>query len=128
MQLEYALVDGKFNNDGPRLDCADPAKHPELYNNRTITDLDMSPQDMQHKIDWCPGQQNGSKLSFRPQLGYDAGQCEAIDCPGTPEMKCPLYWFGRTYTNEPSKTCKGEFRGDMVFDLCAGNMISAGEG
>jgi hypothetical protein len=87
MQLGYALVDRKFNYDGSRLDCADPAKHPELYNNRTITDLDMSPQDMQHKIDWCPGQQNGSKLSFRPQLGYDAGQCEAIDCPGTPEME-----------------------------------------
>jgi hypothetical protein len=127
-QIEYALVNGTFNYDGSGLDCADPAKHPELYQNRTLTDLDILPQDMQIKLGVCPGIQNGISLSFRSQTGYDAGQCETIDCPGTPEMECPFYWFVRTYTDEPSKTCKGEFRGDMVWDLCAGNMISAGWG
>jgi hypothetical protein len=111
MQIEYALVVGTFNYDGSGLDCADPAKHPELYQNRIITDLDISPQDMQLKLDMCPGIQNRIKLRFRPQTSYDAGQCEAIDCAGTPEMKCPFYWFGRTYTDEQSKACKGKFRG-----------------
>lgn len=79
----------------------------------------MSTTDMQHKIDMCPGYQTGLKVSFEAKDGCDASVCRPIECKGT--EYCPIYYFGRTYTNEPSMVCQGEFRGDMVLDLCAGN-------
>jgi hypothetical protein len=126
MQLEYALVDGILYYDESGLDCADPAKHSKLYNNRTLTDQNILTQDMQDKIDMCPGLQNGYKLGLKGRQGYDTSFCEPVVCDGLPGTKCSMYYFGRTYTDEPSKTCRGAFRGDMVMDLCAGNMVSAG--
>jgi hypothetical protein len=107
LQYEYALVQNPldnlsyalFHDDMSTLDCGDPAKYPQLYGNRTITNVDISPQDMQHKIDICPVLRYGYTLHYKPYQGYETSFCEPIDCDGTLETPCLMYYFGRTYTN-----------------------------
>jgi hypothetical protein len=65
-------------------------------------------------------------LYFKAMASYVASVCEAITCVGT--TQCPVYCFERSYTNEPSKTCNGEYRGEIILELCAGNMARAGGG
>jgi hypothetical protein len=141
MQLEYALTMNPLDNldyyvkffDISLLDCLDPVWFPEPYgisladsNHRTITDSNMTPADLQQKIDGCPGYQNGMRLSHKDRSGNVATVREQIDCVGN--TKCLVYCFERTLTNEPSKACTADFRGDMVLELRAGNMVSAGGG
>jgi len=137
-QFEYALVQNPLDNasyhrlnyDISLLDCADPQDHASLYginfndtNHRTIDDLNMSDEDRKHKVDMCPGYGNGLQVSFKAKEGCDGDVCPPIECNG--EEWCKIYYFERTRTNEPSLMCTGEFRGDMVLDLCAGNTGSA---
>jgi hypothetical protein len=128
LQLEYALVQNpldkldyhKLNYDVSLLDCADPLDHPELWgDDAKITDKDASAEDRKHKVELCPGYKDGLKVSFKADEGSNGNVCESIDCKENEE--CKVYYFDRTRTNEPSLSCAGEFKGNMVLDLCAGS-------
>jgi hypothetical protein len=134
LQFEYALVQNpldelpyhRLNYDVSLLDCADPLDHASLYgidfsaeNHREITDQSMSAEDRKHKVNLCPGYKGGLRVAFKAEEGWDGDVCEPIDC--NEEDWCKIYFFQRTRDGEPSLSCAGEFRGDMVLDLCAAN-------
>ncbi|CAI9629730.1 unnamed protein product [Alternaria burnsii] len=131
LQFEYALVQNpldelpyhKLNYDVSLLDCADPLDHALLYgigfnteNHREITDQSMSAEDRKHKVDLCPGYKGGLRVSFKAEESCDGDICEPIDC--NEDDWCKIYFFQRTRDGEPSLSCGGEFRGNVVLDLC----------
>ncbi|CAN9426639.1 unnamed protein product [Alternaria sp. RS040] len=131
LQFEYALVQNpldelpyhKLNYDVSLLDCADPLDHALLYgigfnteNHREITDQSMSAEDRKHKVDLCPGYKGGLRVSFKAEESCDGDVCEPIDC--NEDDWCKIYFFQRTRDGEPSLSCGGEFRGNVVLDLC----------
>ncbi|KAF1838210.1 hypothetical protein BDW02DRAFT_576514 [Decorospora gaudefroyi] len=121
-QLEYALVSNPndanswhtLNYDVSLLDCGAPPG----TNGTLVTDVSATDADYARKTEQCPGYQGGLTLTFEAACSeeYDADICDDIHCEG----KCSdAYMFDRTREGEPSKACRGEFRGDMVLMLCA---------
>jgi hypothetical protein len=136
LQVEYALVKNPMRRpsgekiqrlyyDVSLLDCASPDSYTVIYqaNNATglrnvteLTDAGATAADHEFKVEKCSGYRQGITVTFSNDT-----ICEPIRCTGREKCK-GIYMFNRTRKDEPSKKCKEEYRGDMVVDLCVGNV------
>lgn len=117
LQLEYALVQNPQRHDNfVRLDydisllnCAVPRDN--------ITDIQAAADEAlnRKKIEGCPGYHDGLGLWFD-----NHELCRPIFCDGV--TYCDgVYNYDKTREGEMSLACHNEYRGDMHFELCAGN-------